>query len=701
MSAKLVCGACAQDIVDANGKPRTSVAHSCLACKKSLHSYVVCSAVHQPSEGAYFCSPQCERNLGRTMDDDMQFVDADADVLDVGNGIEDDADAELDDALLENGGVHDGINNEGTGNKEQEANDARHDAKQSDGGSSDTSTVNTEINSNDKRNGALNEQMRKMLVEGQRIRMAFKQDRGDSDGSWWGGTVGPYMTGDGTNILISFDDGDLSIHSHAELAGLYDMGKFELLPADVKCGLVNSNPVSSKALGLCPLQVAKKVFFVGVLLGDGVSTLCKHPLYNAHVLCQSAWESATKECVGSRPQPVRSCSRTHAVESKDDKHGFQTFHRGNMVEWSGGGFGDVAEVGNEVVYGLLVTQQQKQLRRFIITFCEKTKSFAVNAWTSWQTIPVSSEAGDNELLSASSEVVDLMVQAWSSDPLSHIKSIDQLQKASLLGPASVTQKRAAEKRELERKRKLQARKRKLEQDKRDKQARLDVKKKQREAELNQNKQQAHAEATKQRTPPTIDLEAVSGNLRHANRCSKQWPPDDDPTLNINFSDEFDLQPTEVDTHKKRADVTTKRKESVEEMQRRIEAEEIASFQAEKEMQLRNEIRARLRAEARQTNQATTSTSPKESTPASWMPDKDAQYRSMTPPGVAPTHPPQLWQPVLGPMFHELMQSIHDLRRKIVRLEGEQRVHRDEHREGELETLRFDLHQLQRCLSRYN
>ena len=46
----LTCGACKQPILDSNGNPRTSSAHSCRTCSASLHSVVMCDNVWQPLE---------------------------------------------------------------------------------------------------------------------------------------------------------------------------------------------------------------------------------------------------------------------------------------------------------------------------------------------------------------------------------------------------------------------------------------------------------------------------------------------------------------------------------------------------------------------------------------------------------------------------------------------------------------------------
>lgn len=79
--AGIVCGACGEVMLDAHGQPRTQSPHSCLSCKKSLHSYVVCSAVHVPVEGAYYCSQACESgaNVVTNSDDEVNNLSDDAD----------------------------------------------------------------------------------------------------------------------------------------------------------------------------------------------------------------------------------------------------------------------------------------------------------------------------------------------------------------------------------------------------------------------------------------------------------------------------------------------------------------------------------------------------------------------------------------------------------------------------------------------
>lgn len=288
MSDNLVCGACHAQIVDADGNPRKSVPHSCLSCKKSLHSYVICSAVHQPREGAYFCSASCEAALGKDRDEsDSESGGAD-DISEAvhENSVADDA---VVDSVTEIVNVVDG-DREGPPNLDDSDQSGACDASSLvNGNASNTDTQSGDnCNNGSETTPPLNPPPDELFEEGQRIRMAFQQTAGDAIGLWWGGTVGPTMNAAASTVVLSFDDGDLAIHSKSELIELFRMGKYERMPDDMRQhGLVRSMHSDRMALGLSPFRVAKKVFYVGVLLGDGVSQLCKHPLYEAHILCAS------------------------------------------------------------------------------------------------------------------------------------------------------------------------------------------------------------------------------------------------------------------------------------------------------------------------------------------------------------------------------------------------------------------------------
>ena len=58
----LVCGACKEPILGADGKPRYDGecgGHCCIQCKQPVHSRIICDQVWEPVELRFFCSKAC------------------------------------------------------------------------------------------------------------------------------------------------------------------------------------------------------------------------------------------------------------------------------------------------------------------------------------------------------------------------------------------------------------------------------------------------------------------------------------------------------------------------------------------------------------------------------------------------------------------------------------------------------------------
>lgn len=347
----------------------------------------------------------------------------------------------------------------------------------------------------------------------------------------------------------------------------------------------------------------------------------------------------------------------------------------------------------------------------------------------WRRVTISSEEGHNVEV-ASDDVVQRMREAWTSDPLSHTKSIDQLQKASLLGPASVAQKREAEKKEIERKRKLEARQHKMAKDAKERERLAKEKEKeaaQRKAEEAAARAAADAaaraavEGANQNPSPTkgdIGNNKRSRNMFETPLLSDTATVDLTSTTSAFGDDSHDFfnESTWTDRSQDRSSVLNnacknsgeekRSPESDEEMLRRIEKEEMAAIRAEKETLMRQQIRSRLRAELDDSSPNHTSASPYLGVPS----DMRAGTQHVDTTQAVQRQPSSFSMPFPPPfVMHRnmttyedqqyLMLNIHDLKRKIARLEGEQRVLRVDHREGELEILRFDLENAQRALCR--
>ena len=78
----LTCGACQEAMVDDEGKPRTTVAHHCKACRAPWHSAFMCESVWQPEEDGdeTFCGKACvEAHNAKLTADQAEGVDEDED----------------------------------------------------------------------------------------------------------------------------------------------------------------------------------------------------------------------------------------------------------------------------------------------------------------------------------------------------------------------------------------------------------------------------------------------------------------------------------------------------------------------------------------------------------------------------------------------------------------------------------------------
>lgn len=520
------CGACNQVVLDSDGNPRKDTAHHCRSCDKPLHSYVMCASVHVPTEGAYFCSAKCEDALDAGKNDDGLAGEVDGDGTD-DNVINDSSSVSSTDEQLD---AHKS-NNEQLRDADDVAGGQEDKQGRKETGEGDDARPLDSVENNKTVESSVGNRghLRDLLVPGTRIMIAFKQSDEDELGKWWGATVGISTPEERT--LIAFDDGDLASEHKSTLEGIFSMGKLARLGSDVPCGLVKDVHTNCKAWNFCTLKVAKKMYTVGVLLGDGTSTLCKWELYQSHVLSEQGMASALKdyEAATSKAPAVRKSSKSPG--NKDPKWGYHTFCRGDVVTWTGGGH-DVVEQDNEVVYALLMGTYRSQQRRFLITYSPALNKFSVNSWSSWSRVPCPQWAKDHpeevadvdlvaSVLQAPSTVIQTMEGAWPLDPLSRTPTLDQLQKLSLLGPAAIIDKRTAEKREADRQRKEETKKRKLEEKKKE-EAAAAAKREQEQKKLAEAKEAENAKAAAAARAKQIAEEAA------AKSAFKDVPPPMDP-----------------------------------------------------------------------------------------------------------------------------------------------------------------------------
>lgn len=144
---------------------------------------------------------------------------------------------------------------------------------------------------------------------------------------------------------------------------------------------------------------------------------------------------------------------------------------------------------------------------------------------------------------------------------------------------------------------------------------------------------------------------------------------------------------------------TKARETAQEMRKRIQEEEEAALMAELQMQqdeqqMRLEIRDALR---RDLHKRKHNSPDKEALCLSDIMSSASRSTASTQNAHSAINPSSALEHELPKRISVLSMydEIEDLKRKIARMEGEQRVEPSAHREGELEMARFDLRSLQR------
>lgn len=262
-----------------------------------------------------------------------------------------------------------------------------------------------------------------------------------------------------------------------------------------------------------------------------------------------------------------------------------------------------------------------------------------------------------------------MLDAWPNDDLNQLTSLDQLQKQSGLGPAMIMEARKAERRKKESERKRKER----EKAEKKRQAAMAAQKKAKEQAANLEKTRAAAAAA---AAAKAAAAAAAKGAAAAARQSTETACLPNPFS----SEQMEKQPhqsnDEVENHsREQSGVGGKARETVQQMRNRIRKEEEEIYQASlQEDALREEIRKQVR--KRMTSEC------------GWA---DEQYYYHT--------PSTYMNSGAGPStFNDarvFYNEMDELKRKIVRLEGEQRIERSIQREGDLEILRYDLRALQR------
>lgn len=297
-----VCAACDKAIELGSGNCAPS--HCCKECKRDVHSYVLCSWVWQPEEGAYFCSPSCIRDWNLRLIESLTGgarLQEGSDELEVYEKtgfriVRRPEDAE--DKVYANN-VMKGLvpnsnskkpqeidGNQGRENSDKElqhlGDESMMNSRNQDAG--DGSCDEADHGSND-----LPAAFVAMIQEGSRVQVAFKQSEDDHNGLWWGGLVGSkaqYLQHGTTDLLsyIGYDDGMLEFHTDKEMLDLFNIGKLKTCDLESGVGVSADMLLPFKAQAFCYAKWNTKYMPIGVLLGDGKEKLCDQPLYHAHVV---------------------------------------------------------------------------------------------------------------------------------------------------------------------------------------------------------------------------------------------------------------------------------------------------------------------------------------------------------------------------------------------------------------------------------
>lgn len=501
-TAHLKCGACMMAILAPDGTPRLNPAHSCKDCSRPLHSYVLCDAVWMPEEdgGAYFCNVKCLRTYNNKL---KQHHDAEVMALQgqppevlpaqpklfalIQRPPKPETEQEIEnDSSSEDSETRDDVDDEKNRSSDNdEHNDEGHhsfgddepedvDADESDveAERAAAKAAAEEKRSAEEKKAEEDKAMDELLVEGTRVCHGFSREpQSDAAGiHWWGGLMGSFSA-DGMHACVAYDDGVIMFYTRDELKDCIRNGTFK---ARKESGGLNRNVEQTQyAESYSHIQLQKKSLPVGVLMRDGDESLCGHTLYYAHVLSlevASKLLEATNNVVVRRGRSKNKdrcvcgvmascCAHVLADHSccllrssnkvKDPRLGYHSFRRGDVVHWIGEDecAGDeLVEQYRETVHSVMLFYQRSQQRRFLITFDESLSKFSINSWVSWaRVLKDGVDRGadvdiEENVVKTSDQAVKRMCKAWEGSHLHAVKSLDQLQKQSLLGPARAVEK---------------------------------------------------------------------------------------------------------------------------------------------------------------------------------------------------------------------------------------------------------------------
>ena len=292
----------------------------------------------------------------------------------------------------------------------------------------------------------------KLISPGNRLQQSFRVS-GCTGAAWFGGIIGD-LEPDG-RIPVGWDDGDLRLLSPDEVVFLYENS--ELRACTTKGGLVQDVVQSVWAAGLCMYTSGEEKFPVGVLMTDalGPDTLAGFSLYHTHIVSTAAVAALLESDGGKRP------TRGKHQADKYDRAGYHTFRRGDRLVYIGKD-NDTDSIIEGMCYGVLLATYGKknQQLRLLVSFDNAAQEFSVSSWGSWKRVFTGDDPDLSSSVSvASSAEMDVMKCAWSAARRSFeakASTIDKLKKLATLGPPSLKELKAAAQAEAARARKAKA-----------------------------------------------------------------------------------------------------------------------------------------------------------------------------------------------------------------------------------------------------
>lgn len=375
----------------------------------------------------------------------------------------------------------------------------------------------------------------------------------------------------------------------------------------------------------------------------------------------------------------------------DERLGYHSFIRGDLVRWTGkkddkadmhDESADAKEMYEEIVFAVMFFSHRNQTRRYLITFDDKLSQFSINSWVGWTRVlkDAGGDVDDNEnVCRATPELLVRMAKAWMSSHLRNVKTTDQLQKLSYLGPARAVAQEQKERREQDRLRKEQKRER--DQKKADK-----------------------AKGNNRDKPNNKEPNRKGDNDRTSKGGTDNSFPNPQP--NSNQTQQADPQQAAAQQKNLKQVQTFLLKQFEEERKNLLSMNdrmlsELRAKLSETQAELHAERKKRKSPDQGCASSEAPAQKPPHTNPhvsaCSLLPfSQDGRFSESLQQWTARPHLPHYSQ---SPPCNWLRRDIEELERKLVRLEAEQRVEREAqrftHREGELELLRMDLRDLRR------